>query len=405
MKRDRSAKRRRSKLLTIALWFAAVPIVALCTTPLLARPSNGEVWYWLDLAANLSAQWALLGVALSIICLSLRRRSVALLCLLATLGPVWVLTSHRAVILPLGHADTSLTAAKRAMGVRGERLVRVLHFNMSAFQHNDDVLQDLEQWDADIVSVTEPSGPIWHNRARLFMPEQSPMPFGSDTAESDSTNTGPQSMPGMLGRTAFWADDERQMLMGSGFVASRWPMVAWDLSEFGPVSRRLIAGLVDSPHGPFVVIGAHPRSPRDQQRWSFGNQDVEVVAAAATKAREQGLPLVVLADLNSTPSGSRSRRLASVGLRRSKPLLSALGTWPSDGVPGAGGLVGRWPLAIAIDDALVSSEWSVRTWTRGDSRGSDHWPVVVDLALTRAPNPPLRSEPVDAPTSLAAPPQ
>jgi endonuclease/exonuclease/phosphatase (EEP) superfamily protein YafD len=155
----------------------------------------------------------------------------------------------------------------------------------------------------------------------------------------------------------------------------------------------------------FAVILLHPPSPRSVERWLAGNEVVEAAVEMASAARQAGLPVILLADLNSTPTGWRSRRLTQAGFRRCKPLTSALGTWPThaalntDGSglpnqspPGAStsafqpdpddrALVGRWPLSIAIDDAWVSDEWRVTGWSRGPSRGSDHWSVVVDVRM------------------------
>ncbi|MBX3385211.1 MAG: endonuclease/exonuclease/phosphatase family protein [Phycisphaeraceae bacterium] len=355
---------RRSLFVSAILWFAAIPPIALCASVL--APATA---YPLDIAANLAAQWALLAVAWAFVALLFRRGLLTLICLFAAAFPVWTLAQDRAAILPLPEVDAAVQPADR----ESRAIIRVLHFNTSANQSDDRVLDDLNLYQPDIIAVTEPSGFLWRDRTHLIP---------RNPADHD-----PQSEPvnDAIGRVAFWADAERTMLMGSGLLASRWPMTAWDIAEFGDAARRVIAGRVESPHGPFIVLAAHPRSPRDETRWRFGNDDVEVVAQAARKAESLGLPVIVLADLNSTPSGARSRRLAESGLRRTKPLLKPLGTWPTQAVPGVRGAVGRWPLAIAIDDALVSRHWSVRAWSRGESRGSDHWPILADLHL--APHP------------------
>lgn len=370
--------RRRSLFVSAILWFAAIPPIALCASVLAPAAS-----YHLDIAANLAAQWALLAIAWALVALLFRRGLLALLCLFAAALPIWTLAQDRAAILSLPEVDAAAQPADR----HARALIRVLHFNASAGQSDDRILNDLDRYQPDIIAITEPSGLLWRERAHLIpsTPAQAP-PAEAPNADAPNSELPPdQPRNDALGRVAFWADAERTMLMGSGLLASRWPMTAWDIAEFGDAARRVIAGRVESPHGPFIVLAAHPRSPRDETRWRFGNDDVEVVAQAARKAESLGLPVIVLADLNATPSGARSRRLAESGLRRTKPLLKPLGTWPTQAVPGVKGAIGRWPLSIAIDDALVSRHWSVRAWSRGESRGSDHWPILADLHL--APHP------------------
>ena len=156
-------------------------------------------------------------------------------------------------------------------------------------------------------------------------------------------------------------------------ILSKWPIVPLVLRPDLPTgdSRRAIR-LVRVLHedGPFVVLLVHPSSPRTPARWREGNELLEA-AIDAVRELAPGEPLVVLADLNSTPTGGRSRRLVeALGVDRCKPLLALDGTYPA-GLP--------WPLRVAIDDAWVSGEWKVASWGTIAVPGSDHRAVGVDL--------------------------
>ena len=94
--------------------------------------------------------------------------------------------------------------------------------------------------------------------------------------------------------------------------------------------------------------------------------------ALAEHASAHGLPAVVAGDLNATPWSSAFAGLAERGLRRASGLLP---TWPAS----LRGLLG-----IPVDHVLVSRHWSVVRSEVGPDLGSDHLPLLVELA--RAPH-------------------
>jgi endonuclease/exonuclease/phosphatase family metal-dependent hydrolase len=156
------------------------------------------------------------------------------------------------------------------------------------------------------------------------------------------------------------------------------------------MASRFIAAVVERPSGRFGLIAVHPRSPRWQERWEEGNGVTEALIAVALKLEGDGLPVVVLTDLNASPSGWRSRHVCSeAGLSRAKPLLVCDGTYP-DVVPWdlrsrqKTGIAARWPLSIAIDDALITEGIEVVGWrvgSGGEGLHSEHRPVTVELRI------------------------
>jgi endonuclease/exonuclease/phosphatase (EEP) superfamily protein YafD len=115
----------------------------------------------------------------------------------------------------------------------------------------------------------------------------------------------------------------------------------------------------------------HPHSPRNSARWRSGN---EVVQSQADSVRLHGIERVVYGvDLNSAPAQTRSRMLRTAGLRQSKPLFRAGGTYPAESpAPGL--------LSIQIDD-IWSKGLTPIAWQRVRVAGSDHFAVVTDLVL------------------------
>ena len=127
----------------------------------------------------------------------------------------------------------------------------------------------------------------------------------------------------------------------------------------------------ETEFGPLAFIQLHPHSPRTLTKWREGNQTVREALALA-HGKFSGIPLLLGADLNSSPGGSRSRRLARSGFERAKPMWYASGTFPAWSF---------WPFQIAIDDVWASGEWSRRSWKTVSIPGSDHLGVSVELSL------------------------
>jgi len=163
-------------------------------------------------------------------------------------------------------------------------------------------------------------------------------------------------------------------------VLSKWPLTGleerddrWKELRFEYIYRR--AQIVNHPESPFAVTVIVPSSPRSPSRWADGNErlrkDAELINAYV---KAPGLPLVIGADMNGSPTSYRTKLVASLtGLRRAKPMLKFVGTWPST-TPAF--------VRIAIDDLLLSDDVRVVSWETVEApTDSDHVPVLIGIDL------------------------
>lgn len=114
-------------------------------------------------------------------------------------------------------------------------------------------------------------------------------------------------------------------------------------------------------------VGGHPWPPIG--RWGQLHRDqMEDITKVAVQAAH---PLIVGGDFNASPWSyvvSRLEREASVSEARRGFLLRK--TWQLNAF-----------LKLPIDQLLVSNEWRVLDFRHGDRGGSDHAPLILDLAL------------------------
>ncbi len=316
-------------------------------------------WSWrIDLAANLGAQMFLLCLAFAVLIAAARRPAPLAVATIACVLHAVPIVGHRAAFLP-----RPIDSAR----VRTPDEVRFLHYNDSTCSDKQQVYDLIDRSGADVISLLCP-----------------PVQMQFDVIYKDGLE---DKYPGKLVREWKPAKNSVDTEVTAAFVVARWPISRVDCSFVGPMSSRFIAGIVERPAGRFGLIAVHPRSPRWRERWEEGNEVASALIAVALSLESQGLPVVVLSDLNSTPSGWRSRHIcAEADLRRAKPLFYPDGTYP-DVVPWNlrykqyTSISARWPLSIAIDDALVSSDIQVTGWRVEARLRSEHRPVTVELRI------------------------
>jgi endonuclease/exonuclease/phosphatase (EEP) superfamily protein YafD len=150
---------------------------------------------------------------------------------------------------------------------------------------------------------------------------------------------------------------------------SRLPILSSEVLRFEGAGVPSLAARIDVRGRPLLVLGAHPPAPRNPQLYRVRNR---IYAGLAGRARASEEPVVVLGDLNSTSWGrSFGRLLEEGGLRDTSEGRGFQWSWPA----------GFWPLAIPIDHCLTSPEVRIASRRIGSDIGSDHYPLIVDLAV------------------------
>jgi endonuclease/exonuclease/phosphatase (EEP) superfamily protein YafD len=119
------------------------------------------------------------------------------------------------------------------------------------------------------------------------------------------------------------------------------------------------------------VLNVHTLPPRT---WSYTKRWNAMMQQLVSMVQNERRPLILGGDLNATPHAAWYGRLLAAGLRgahesRGRGLAT---TWPN-------GLMSFPP--IRLDHLLVSRELGVLDVREGEGRGSDHRPIVVDLAF------------------------
>jgi endonuclease/exonuclease/phosphatase (EEP) superfamily protein YafD len=127
------------------------------------------------------------------------------------------------------------------------------------------------------------------------------------------------------------------------------------------------------------IVATHPATPVRRHWFHARNAQLD---ALGRFVRELTGPRIVIGDLNTSPwSPYYQRFVRKTGLIDARRGFGVLPTWPT-------------PLAVAalmipIDHCLVSSELSVLDVRTGPNVNSDHLPLIVDVAVGRAPAPTL----------------
>ncbi|MCI0678648.1 MAG: endonuclease/exonuclease/phosphatase family protein, partial [Actinobacteria bacterium] len=121
---------------------------------------------------------------------------------------------------------------------------------------------------------------------------------------------------------------------------------------------------------PIRVLSTHPLAPTDAER--AGLRDAQLDFATRWASDQEGA-FVVVGDLNATPWSWPFRRLVGeTTLRNSQIGFGLQASFPVDA---------NLLIRVPIDHLLHSDALVVRDRRLGPELGSDHFPLVVDLAL------------------------
>ncbi len=306
---------------------AALPAMALAAVTVAAFFGQ---WFWLaDIAANFRPQYLVALLVLGAVLMMGKWRTTGSITLAAA-------ALNLVVVLPLfvgspGDAASSAPA------------IRVMTFNLqgSANDHYGEVIDLIRAEDPDLVLLHEAHRP-WElavdplgSAYRILRPRSDDLIFGS-------------------------------------LVLVKGQLLAWESFGFAAADPRAIE-LTFVPDGwttPVDALAVHPLAPTDSERATL--RDAQLEFAAEWAADREGAFLVA-GDLNATPWSWVFRNLEnSSDLRNTGIGFGIQATYPATGNP---------LIRIPIDHVFASSAFAVRSRTLGPATGSDHFPVIVDLAI------------------------
>lgn len=301
----------------------------------------GDDFGMLVITLHFAPQLAVGGMALVLVALFTRRFLVAA-------GAAALVVAHAMPITPYLH--TGLSAGAVEAPCPNPQKVRLLALNLR-YDHADiaAVVKLIEAERPDVVLLTEVSprhrAALQKLRARL--PHQIG-PTGLGLFELLLMSR----LPIRSHRISYPYNNKRRLAA---------PALRRDL----PVLKARLC----APGGRcFTLVGLHAPPPiRPVRRWN--REQLRVAAKLASRGDGR---VVVTGDLNDTPwSGTFRRLLADGGLRDSALGHSFRATWRS-----------RNPLfGLPIDHVLIGSGVTARTRRVGPDIGSDHFPVIADLAM------------------------
>jgi endonuclease/exonuclease/phosphatase (EEP) superfamily protein YafD len=267
--------------------------------------------------------------------------SVVVLGLALLAGDGWLIAAAVLVMI----ANVGLFA----LGLRGQapratpgsrRFLRLVTFNVwKRNPHLEDIAAFLNEADADLVVLQEVTS---ERRSRL----------------RDLTKARYPHMLGTSGLLILAAHEIRASGHIDGAKIDGWarcPLVLWAQFEIGGFAFEL-AG----------IHLAYPFNPLEQAA------DTEALIAFV---RSRNAPLLVAGDYNLTPWSRKLQRFArETGLLRYNTFRP---TWPMRRV------IRLIPL-VALDNVFSSGEFALQSITTGSSAGSDHLPIIADIALAVA---------------------
>jgi endonuclease/exonuclease/phosphatase (EEP) superfamily protein YafD len=299
--------------------------------------------YQCDLMSNFRAQYLGLGIGFGLMAVGLQQWQRSVFILFLTLP-------HALQVLPYYWPPNGLTTRLESRDVtledsasREPRLLRLVSFNVLYLnQDRADSIRFLRDSDADLIVLCECTDG-WYEAVQQGL---------ADTHPFDST----QLFPMWNGTRIF----------------SRMPLrAATDLPHFREIhdSEKLLAVTTRWNDETIMVMGVHPASPMNAQRFIARNEMLSLIERVGTQIRE---PLIIAGDFNCT-SGS-PYFLQAAGLKDSRRGFGWQGSWPT---------FAPKILRIPIDHVFVNKHWEVRHREIGPTLGSDHSPVITELRLLR----------------------
>lgn len=303
-----------------------IAFVGLTLTSLSILGFLGDYWWPLDLLANFRPQlgFASLLAGLWLLAAKWRRTSWVVLA-----GAVVNLLMLAWLWVPAGGTPPD-----------GAESLRVISFNvLGSNTRFADVIGFLDDMDADVVLLHEAGRP-WEEAM-----------INSDLGYRVETTRHEEGLFGTLVLVRPGAD-----IRSFGFNEGEPRSVEVLVSTFG--GRRV------------ALLGVHPLAPTTEQRAALRDAQMRFAAEWAT---QQNGPTVVTGDFNAGPwSHAFYRLLDEGGLHNSQRGFGLEASFPAES---------NVAFRIAIDHLVYAGDVWVVDRRLGPNLGSDHFPLIVDLAV------------------------
>ena len=150
---------------------------------------------------------------------------------------------------------------------------------------------------------------------------------------------------------------------------SRYPLTNAQIIYLGKAKVPSISVQLAHAHKPLTIVATHPLPPISADYFAKRNDQLSHVATYLSTLKT---PIILIGDLNITMWTGDYRRLVNdTGLINARQGFGLLPSWPT-----------LLPFAlIPIDHCLVSKGIEVVGVSTGPDVGSDHLPLIVELAL------------------------
>lgn len=311
-------------MLALAAWGGTLPLLALVASRVLALDDSGRVaTVQSGLPHVLLPAWAALGFAWTA-----RRPALGAVAGVVVIAHVAWLTPEVRVEAPVDDA------AHQAPPLR--------LFSANLMIHNariDELIDEIRDVDPDVVALQE------YDRGNARAIEAS----------------------GLLDRYPHRVEAPSASPFGA-LLASKVPFTSSTLLPFG--GRPMPSAVLATAIGPVEVICVHmTRADVSHDEWAAQHRDL------ATFVQRRTTPVIIAGDFNASTAHRPFRALLATDVTDAH---RALGRGLSRSWPNGGGLL---PPLIRIDHVLTTPEIVVTSVRNGRGAGSDHIPLIAELAL------------------------
>lgn len=304
-------------------FFIVVGLLAIVAALAVLASYAGRWWWFADVLANFRPQLGLILLASFVILLFGKWFRFAFL----------MLVIAAVDLLPVGLLYRPAASSPATFGPN----LRVVSFNLLSPNENyDEVITFLEDTDADLVFLHEASEP-WENA------------ITESTLSYEVTRTR--------------ADDQ---IFGTLVLAP--PGAEVSPFSFAFDGERAVQVVLPWGDASISLLGIHPLSPSTSIR--AGLRDDQLAFAADWAAGQSG-PVAVVGDFNASPWSHTFAAFREAGLLDSQQGFGVQLSFPT---------TSNLVLRVPIDHLLHSAELAVVDRRLGPSLGSDHNPLIVDLA-------------------------